>query len=53
MSIGKASSGYIFGVVYEYGNGYMIFMISTLAFIIAIILLFKIRCFDNMNIKRE
>lgn len=53
MSIGKAISGYTFGVVYEYGNSYMIFMISTASFIVAIILLLRTKCFDNIYTKRE
>lgn len=51
MSISRALFGYIFGVVYEYGNSYVIFMISTAAFIVALILLLRTKRFDNMNFK--
>lgn len=49
MSIGRAIFGYIFGVVYEYGNSYMIFMIGTAGFIVALVILIKTKHFDEID----
>lgn len=52
ISIGRALFGYIFGVVYEYGNSYMIFMISTGAFIVALIILIRTKNFEGIGINK-
>lgn len=52
ISIGRAVFGYIFGVVYEYGNSYMIFMIAVGAFIIALIILSRTKNFDGIGINK-
>ena len=49
MSMGKAIFGYIFGVVYQYGNSYMIFMICTALFIVALLILLRTKCFDDID----
>jgi oligosaccharide:H+ symporter len=48
-SIGRAVFGYIFGIVYQYGNSYMIFMIASVAFVIALLLLLRTKCFDKIE----
>lgn len=53
ISIGRAFFGYVFGVVYEYGNSYIIFMISTAAFVVALLILVRTKCFDNLEAKRS
>ncbi|WP_143318236.1 MFS transporter [Clostridium sp. HBUAS56017] len=52
-SIGKAFFGYIFGVVYEYGNSYMIFMICATAFIVALLILLRTKRFDNIYVSKH
>lgn len=52
MSIGRAIFGYIFGVVYEYGNSYMIFMISTGALIVALIILIRTNNFEGIGVHK-
>lgn len=49
MSIGRAVFGYIFGFVYQYGNSYIIFMLSTAAFVVALLILLRTKRFDNME----
>lgn len=53
MSIGRAFFGYIFGVVYEYGNSYMIFMIGTSAVIVALLILAKTKYFEHLDVKKR
>lgn len=53
ISIGRGFFGYIFGIVYEYGNSYMIFMIGTVAFIVALLILVRTKCFENLDVKRS
>ncbi|MHC1681558.1 MAG: MFS transporter [Clostridiaceae bacterium] len=49
MSIGRAIFGYIFGVAYQFSSSYMIFMLSTVAFVIALVLLLRTKCFDSID----
>ena len=49
MSIGRAIFGYIFGVVYQYGNSYMIFMICTVIFIGTLLILLRTKRFDEID----
>lgn len=53
VSIGRAIWGYIFGVVYEYGNSYVIFMISTAGFVVALLILIRTKCFEHFDVKKS
>lgn len=49
MSIGRAIFGYIFGFVYQYGNSYIIYMLGTAAFVVALLILLRTKRFDIMD----
>ncbi|GKU25264.1 MFS transporter [Clostridium folliculivorans] len=52
MSIGRAIFGYAFGIVYQYGNSYMIYMLGTAAFVVALIILIRTNHFDKLDVKK-
>lgn len=49
MTISRAIFGYIFGFVYQYGSSYIIFILSTAAFVVALLILIRTKRFDNMD----
>lgn len=47
ISIGKAILGYVFGAIYQYVNSYQIFMISGIIVVLAIIMIFMTKRFEQ------
>lgn len=49
LSIGKAAYGYLFGMLYEHANSFMIFGISVIFFAFAFVLVFTTKRFKHLD----
>ncbi|MFV0394415.1 MAG: MFS transporter [Coprobacillaceae bacterium] len=49
LTLGRAIFSYIFGFIYEHGDSYMIFMVSTVAFVLMLLVLLKTKRFDHLD----
>lgn len=47
VSLSQAMYGYLFGVIYEVGNSYMIFMISSLICLVGMFIILKTPYFNE------
>lgn len=49
LSIGKAAYGYIFGLLYEHANSFMIFGVGIIFFVLAFLLVFTTKHFKHLD----